>query len=145
MLLWQRFRSDPLTVHADLPTFGRSRNRRSLAGALHLPIMRPDKSAGHPAQTREVGTIPFRMIHWLAAVAGYAATCATVAAAPIAAAVQIGTFQRPTYVATAPGAPTLLFVVEQAGRVRVLVNEVVQTAPFLNISDLTLGPPDTGA
>ena len=60
-------------------------------------------------------------------------------------AVSLGTFERPTHVAVAPGAGNLLFVVEQAGRIRVLRNEQKQAEPFLDIADLVYAPPDPGA
>ena len=69
-------------------------------------------------------------------------------AAPAALALQavsIGTFQSPVHVAVAPGATALLFVVEQAGRIRVLRNEQKQTVPFLDINGLVRAPPDPGA
>jgi glucose/arabinose dehydrogenase len=85
-----------------------------------------------------------RMKQWLAAIVA----CAIAGAAPPALAIQavpLGTFQSPVYVAVAPGAAALLFVVEQAGRIQVLRNEQKQTVPFLNIADLVRGPPDPGA
>jgi glucose/arabinose dehydrogenase len=60
-------------------------------------------------------------------------------------AVQIGTFSSPVYVTGAPGSPDLLFVVERAGAVRVMVNEVKRAQPFLDIRDLVRGLPDTSA
>ena len=62
-----------------------------------------------------------------------------------AVAVEIGTFENPTYVAVAPGEPDLLFVVERAGRIQVLKDERPLDASFLDISELVFGPPDTGA
>jgi glucose/arabinose dehydrogenase len=47
---------------------------------------------------------------------------------------QIGSFDHPTYVASAPGAPSLLFVVEQPGQVRVLRNGHELKSPFLDLS-----------
>ena len=86
-----------------------------------------------------------RIAQWLAALV--AGLFANIVALPAAAldAVPIGTFQRPTYVAVAPGAPRLLFVVEQAGMIRVLLDEQKRTTPFLGIADLVFGPPDSGA
>jgi glucose/arabinose dehydrogenase len=56
-------------------------------------------------------------------------------AARVARATQIpGTFDQPLYVTGAPGSNTLLFVVEQTGRVQVLENEIKQARPFLNVS-----------
>jgi glucose/arabinose dehydrogenase len=47
----------------------------------------------------------------------------------------IGSFDRPTYVADAPGYPKLLFVVEQPGRIQVLRRGQRLRRPFLDISD----------
>ena len=60
-------------------------------------------------------------------------------------AVSIGTFERPVYVTTAPGKNRLLFVVEQAGQIKVLFDDVPETRPFLDIRDMVFGPPDTDA
>jgi hypothetical protein len=46
---------------------------------------------------------------------------------------RVGSFASPTYVAGAPGFPKLLFVVEQAGRVRVLRGGHELPKPFLNL------------
>ena len=46
---------------------------------------------------------------------------------------KIGSFNRPTYVAGAPGFPKLLFVVEQPGRISVLRNGHRLPTPFLDI------------
>ena len=46
---------------------------------------------------------------------------------------KIGTFASPTYVTHAPGAPRFLYVVEQAGRVRVVKSGNVRRRPFLDI------------
>ena len=51
-------------------------------------------------------------------------------------AVLIDTFDKPLYIASAPGAPRLLFVVEQTGRIQVLRDEVRLDHPFLNLSDI---------
>src|SRR5690348_1833051 len=48
----------------------------------------------------------------------------------------IGTFNRPLYIASAPGQPHLLFVVEECGQVQVLENEVKLGHAFLDISRL---------
>ena len=81
------------------------------------------------------------------ALAGAAAllAIASPAAAQSATAVPIGTFVRPVYVAVAPAKPGQLFIVEQAGRIVVLLNEVPRPRPFLDIRDIVFGPPDTGA
>jgi hypothetical protein len=60
-----------------------------------------------------------------------------VAAAPAAAApslAPVGTFSSPVHVAAPPGDAARLFVVEQAGRVQLLVNGQRAAAPFLDIA-----------
>jgi glucose/arabinose dehydrogenase len=57
-------------------------------------------------------------------------------AAALATAVSIGTFDHPLYIAVAPGEPSLLFVVEQPGRVQVLRDEMQLDQPFLDISTI---------
>ena len=47
---------------------------------------------------------------------------------------EVGRFASPTYVTHAPGAPHLLYVVEQGGTVRVVDHGNVQGQPFLDIS-----------
>ena len=69
---------------------------------------------------------------------------APVRAAPAASLVLLGEFETPVYVTVAPGRPNLLFVVEQAGRIMLLQNEVKLDQPFLNITDLVRGPPEGG-
>lgn len=49
---------------------------------------------------------------------------------------RVGSFESPTFVASAPGFPKLLFVVEQAGRVEVLRGGHRQAHPFLDIRGL---------
>ncbi|HWA53755.1 MAG TPA: PQQ-dependent sugar dehydrogenase [Solirubrobacterales bacterium] len=49
---------------------------------------------------------------------------------------RIGNFDEPTYVAGAPGFPTLLFVVEQKGRVAVMRKGHELPRPFLDIESL---------
>jgi glucose/arabinose dehydrogenase len=49
---------------------------------------------------------------------------------------RIGNFDTPVYVTGAPGRPSLLFVVEQGGRIQVLRNGRRLAKPFLDISDL---------
>ena len=49
----------------------------------------------------------------------------------------IGTFQKPVFVAAAPGDPMRVFVVEQAGRVRAVKNGATLPTPFLDISATT--------
>jgi len=48
---------------------------------------------------------------------------------------KIGNFDHPVYVAGAPGAPRLLFVVEQPGQVAVLRSGHLLPRPFLDLSD----------
>jgi len=85
------------------------------------------------------------MRSWIAALAGLIAALAVMPAGAAVRTVPLGTFARPTYVAVAPGAPALLFVVEQPGQIQVLVNEKKQATPFLDIADIVLSPPDAGA
>lgn len=47
--------------------------------------------------------------------------------------VPVGTFAAPVYATAAPGDPTRLYVVEQAGRILVVQNGVTRPAPFLDI------------
>jgi glucose/arabinose dehydrogenase len=70
---------------------------------------------------------------------------APASAAPAASLVLLGTFKKPVYLTVAPGYPDLLFVVERAGRIQLLRDEVKLAQPFLDISDLVLGLPDGGA
>jgi glucose/arabinose dehydrogenase len=48
---------------------------------------------------------------------------------------RVGSFNDPVFVASAPGAPKLLFVVEQPGTISVLRDGKELNRPFLNISD----------
>jgi glucose/arabinose dehydrogenase len=48
---------------------------------------------------------------------------------------RIGTFAAPTYVTSPPGDRRRLFVVEQGGTIRVLVNGKLRARPFLDIRD----------
>ena len=82
-----------------------------------------------------------RITQWLAALIACLITGAAASAASVKA-VQIGTFDNPVYVAVAPSAHDLLFVVEQPGQIQVLRNEQKQNAPFLDIRSLVLAPPD---
>jgi glucose/arabinose dehydrogenase len=56
--------------------------------------------------------------------------------------VKLGTFDRPMYVAQAPGEPRLVFVVEQSGRIRLIENGATVAKPFLDIRDKVLAPGD---
>jgi glucose/arabinose dehydrogenase len=64
---------------------------------------------------------------------------------PTASAVQIASYTWPVYATGAPGAPSLLFVVERQGRIDVLQNEQPVAAPFLDISKIVRGAPDVTA
>jgi glucose/arabinose dehydrogenase len=55
-----------------------------------------------------------------------------------------GSFSQPTHVAFAPGDPSRLFVVEQGGRIRVVVNGAAVARPFLDITDLVLDGGERG-
>lgn len=59
-------------------------------------------------------------------------------------AVEIGTFESPTYVAVAPGKRNFLFVVERRGRIQLLRNEVRTARPFLNIENIVLAGGEQG-
>lgn len=47
-----------------------------------------------------------------------------------------GTFQQPLYLTAPPADPTRAFVVEKGGQIELLVNDVQQTTPFLDITSL---------
>lgn len=55
-----------------------------------------------------------------------------------------GSFSLPTYVTTPPADSSRLFVTEQAGRVRLIVNGVTQAQPFLDISGDTTASGERG-
>jgi glucose/arabinose dehydrogenase len=55
-----------------------------------------------------------------------------------------GSYVLPTYVTSPPGDTSRLFVVEQAGRVRLVENGVALPTPFLDISDLVLDGGERG-
>jgi glucose/arabinose dehydrogenase len=48
--------------------------------------------------------------------------------------VKLGTFTKPTYMTAPPGDRSRLFVVEQTGRIRVLVGGRLRAAPFIDLS-----------
>jgi len=77
------------------------------------------------------------------AVAGFAAPAA--AQSPQLRAVPIGIFAAPVHIAVAPGFPNLLFVVERAGQIRVMRDEVPVRAPFLDIREIVRAVPDPDA
>jgi glucose/sorbosone dehydrogenase len=54
--------------------------------------------------------------------------------------VQVGTFHAPVYVAAPPGDVQRLFVVEQAGRIQLMVGTQKQATPFLDISSEVRAP-----
>src|SRR4051794_22019726 len=56
----------------------------------------------------------------------------------------VGSFDSPVHVTGSPGDTHRLFVVEQPGRVRVVVDGVVQAAPFLDISAEVLSGGERG-
>ena len=56
----------------------------------------------------------------------------------------VGTFSSPVYVTAPPGDTSRLFVVEQAGRIRLIKDGVVQGTPFLDISGLVTAGGERG-
>lgn len=58
--------------------------------------------------------------------------------------VRIGRFDQPLYIASAPGFPRLLFVVERPGRVQVLRDETKLNRPFLDITGIVLSGGERG-
>lgn len=56
----------------------------------------------------------------------------------------IGTFDRPDLVTAPPGDPSRIFVVEQAGVIRVIDDGVLRPTPFLDISDQVQEANETG-
>src|SRR6185437_2737132 len=66
-----------------------------------------------------------------------AASCAACSAnAADAKATLIDTFDSPVYATAAPGEATLLFVVEQTGKIRVVENDVTQAHAFLDLTSI---------
>src|SRR6476646_7051769 len=58
--------------------------------------------------------------------------------------VPVARFSSPVYATTAPGEPTNLYVVEQAGRIMVMQNGQTRAAPFLDIRPLVLSGGEQG-
>ena len=56
----------------------------------------------------------------------------------------VGTFDRPDLVTAPPGDPSRIFVVEQAGVIKVIDNGVLQPEPFLDLSDQVQEVNETG-
>jgi glucose/arabinose dehydrogenase len=96
-----------LVLALALPACGSSASDSSSTGA----------AATGPAAARETGAAPAR------AKAGGVGLK------------KIGEFDTPVYVAAAPGAPRLLFVVEQGGEIAILKGGKQLSRPFLDISD----------
>jgi glucose/arabinose dehydrogenase len=57
---------------------------------------------------------------------------------------RVGTFANPLYVTSPPGDRRRVFVVEQGGRIRVLVNGKLRQRPFLDISNLIVSGGEQG-
>ena len=64
--------------------------------------------------------------------------CASPLSARAFSLVSLGAFSNPVDIRTAPGQPNLLYVVEKAGRIVILRNEVRLPTPFLSITDIVL-------
>ena len=58
--------------------------------------------------------------------------------------VPVARFSSPVYATTAPGEPTNLYVVEQAGRIMLMQNGQTRAAPFLDIRPLVLSGGEQG-
>ena len=58
--------------------------------------------------------------------------------------VRVAYFEAPVYATTAPGEPQNLYVVEQAGRIRVLSGGRIRSTPFLDIRRLVLSGGELG-
>ena len=56
---------------------------------------------------------------------------------PAPALVSLGTFSTPTFAAAPASEPTRVFVTEKGGRVRLIVDGVVQATPFLDLTSIT--------
>jgi glucose/arabinose dehydrogenase len=80
-------------------------------------------------------------------VGGLLAAVSLAAAAPAGAApglVKLGDFDSPVYVASPPGDASRVFVVEQTGRIQVLVDGVRRPTPFLDVSGDVLAGGERG-
>lgn len=98
----------------------RHRVQSQLTGNRWLVL--PSKSGTGSSSSEPGRTLGDRVgLALVIAVAWYC--CAPAGAAEAATAVEIGTFENPAYVAVAPGEPSLLFVVERAGRIQILQDE----------------------
>jgi glucose/arabinose dehydrogenase len=74
---------------------------------------------------------------WLAALVGVLLACGSASARPSQLhLVRVAQFDAPVYATTAPGEPHNLYVVEQAGRIRVLQSGRIRATPFLDIRPL---------
>src|SRR6266511_6392928 len=94
----------------------------------------PRRSCARMGKHRIIGGLKRRAAGVIAALlpalAAPAALCAD------AKAVFVGAFENPLYIASAPGQPRLLFIVEQPGRIQVLRDERKLDHAFLDISGL---------
>ena len=88
---------------------------------------------------------PARAASFAAAIGLLAVAALPTSTSAAVSAVQIGSFDNPTYVADAPGFPRLLFVVERGGRIEVMRDEVPRSTPFLDISSIVLAAGEPGA
>jgi glucose/arabinose dehydrogenase len=88
------------------------------------------------AENNPTGSDAMKRCKFVVALAASLLAAAPAARAADARAILIDTFDSPVYVTGAPGESTLLFVVEQTGKIRVLDNEVKQAAPFLDLTSL---------
>jgi hypothetical protein len=85
---------------------------------------------------RQVETTIAALVAVAAAVVGLAVRDHSVRGPKSVALQRIGRFKQPVYVAQPPGVNSQLFVVQRPGTVKVLLNDRVQSRPFLNIRRL---------
>jgi glucose/arabinose dehydrogenase len=83
-----------------------------------------------------IGMWRFRLAGLFAVSIAALAWASPSASAADAGTVLIGTFDQPLYIASAPGQPRLLFIVEQGGHIQILDNEVELDHPFLDVSGI---------
>ncbi|HST39258.1 MAG TPA: PQQ-dependent sugar dehydrogenase, partial [Conexibacter sp.] len=104
----------------------------ALAVALAACGDTPARESTTATTARTAATQPSETATGTATGTGATATPAARAAVKLT---RVGSFDGPVYVTQAPGDPSRLFVVEQAGRIRVIRNGRTLPTPFLDVSD----------